>query len=107
MKAYKLSEVADILKVTTRTVTNEINRNKLKCFYVGADRRISEQQLCDYMKIVKNNYKTEEEAALEKENQNLKEQLKIAQLKLLKISQVFLEDAPNNVKSFRKICREG
>ncbi|QXE19979.1 helix-turn-helix domain-containing protein [Clostridium sp. 001] len=92
MKAYKLSEVANILQVTTRTVTNEINRNKLKCFYVGSDRRVSEQQLCEYMKIVKNDYKTEEEVILEKENNQLKEQLKTAQLKLLKISQVFLED---------------
>lgn len=91
MTAYTVPEVSNLLKIHPDTVKNEIKRNKLKGFKVGTDWRITEQALEDYMGVVANNYKTEAEARLESENKALKKQLEDAQIKLLKISRIFIE----------------
>lgn len=90
MKVYKVVETAEILKVTVQTVKAEINRGHLQAFKVGTEWRISEKALESYTKTVLNNYKTESEIRLEKENNELKKQLESFQVKFLKISQIFL-----------------
>lgn len=63
-----------ILKVTETTVRREIERNRLICFKVGTDIRISENALLDYMNIKANKGMTLKEAQLEKELLNTKKE---------------------------------
>lgn len=46
---YTTKEVADILKVTERTVKNWIKDDKIKSFKVGKGRRITQQALEDFI----------------------------------------------------------
>ena len=75
MKVYKIAEVADIVQSHPETVKNEIKRNRLQCFKVGSEYRITEQALEDYLGVIANNYKTQREVELEKENVKLKQKL--------------------------------
>lgn len=75
MKVYKIVEVADIVHSHPETVKSEIKRNKLKAFKVGSEYRITEQALEDYLGVLANNYKTQREMELEKENANLMNKL--------------------------------
>lgn len=90
MKSYKVNEVAEILQSCPETVKNEIKKNRLKAFKVGSEWRISEKALEDYMGVIANNYKTEKEVELEKENEYLRNQLSLIQDKLLKINSVLI-----------------
>ncbi|MCX7905043.1 MAG: helix-turn-helix domain-containing protein [Caloramator sp.] len=78
MKTYKLSQVAEILQVTPKTVRAEIERNRLKSIKVGTEIRITEEQLMEYMQIKANRGMTQREAELEKENARLKAELEKA-----------------------------
>lgn len=78
MKTYKLSQVAEILQVTPKTVRAEIDRNRLKFIKVGTEIRITEEQLMEYMQIKANRGMTQREAELEKENARLKAELEKA-----------------------------
>lgn len=73
MRAYTIKQVAEFCQVTVATIRKEIDRNRLKCFYVGADPRISEEELARYMDVIANNYKTSKEVELEKENAALRD----------------------------------
>lgn len=72
MKVYRIAEVADIVQSHPETVKNEIKRNRLQCFKVGSEYRITEQALEDYLGVIANNYKTQHEVELEKEKENVK-----------------------------------
>ena len=76
MRAYKAKTVASMLEADHQTVKREIERGRLKAFKVGAEWRITEEALADYMHLVKNNFKTEHEIELEKENEKLKQKIK-------------------------------
>ncbi len=88
LKSYKTSEVSLILDCTIATVKSEIQKGRLKAFKVGAEYRISEQSLEDYMGVIVNGYKTENEIKLEEENAKLREQLEKSHKKLLSITAV-------------------
>lgn len=51
MKSYTTGEVAKVLQVSTVTVRNEIERGNLIAYKVGADYRITQQRLDEYMGI--------------------------------------------------------
>ncbi|KMT21570.1 helix-turn-helix domain-containing protein [Clostridium cylindrosporum] len=80
MRAYKVKAAAAMLDADHQTIKREIERGRLRAFKVGSEWRISEEALADYMKLVKNNFKTEYEVQLEKENKQLKEKIRIITL---------------------------
>ena len=49
MKAFTTDEVAEILKISRRTVLNEISRDNLRAKKVGSRYRITENALKEYM----------------------------------------------------------
>lgn len=75
IKTYNVNEVAIILKVHQETVKNEMKRGKIKGIKVGNVWRIPEQAVEEYLGVIANNYKTEKEIKLEKENENLNEKV--------------------------------
>lgn len=75
IKTYDVNEVAMILKVHSETVKNEIKRGKIKAVKVGNVWRIPEQSVEEYLGIIANDYKTERELQLEKENGKLQEKI--------------------------------
>lgn len=90
MKVYTIAQAAEILQVCNETVKNEIKRNNLNAVKVGTDWRIPEQNLEDYLQIIANDYKTEREVELEKENLKLKKQLEMKTQQLLAIGNILL-----------------
>lgn len=51
LKTYTLVEVAEILKVTRRTVYNYIKAGKLPAVKVGYQWRVTEQALKDFLQV--------------------------------------------------------
>ena len=51
IKVYTLKEVADIIKVTRRTLYNYIKDNKLKAVKIGKHWRVSEQSLQEFLTV--------------------------------------------------------
>lgn len=51
IKVYTLDEVADILKVTKRTLYTYLKTGKLKAFKMGKYWRVTEQALQDFLSI--------------------------------------------------------
>lgn len=75
MRTYTVKEVAEILKVTPRTVRKEIDENRLIIFRAASEIRITEIALMEYMNVKANAGMTQREAELEEENKELKEKL--------------------------------
>lgn len=75
MKVYKVKEVADILQIHFNTVKSEINKGRLHGVKVGSEWRITETALAEYLDVIANDYKTENEVKLEKENIQLKSEI--------------------------------
>lgn len=48
-KAYKLGEIANLLKVSVQTIIREINRGHLRAWKVGKQWRVSEDDLKQYL----------------------------------------------------------
>mgnify|MGYP000967478781 CR=1 FL=1 len=75
MDVFTTSDVAKILKISSATVRREIERGKLKCFYVGNEARFTHIHLDEYTNI-RNFKKTTRELELEKEIERLSEVIK-------------------------------
>ncbi len=51
IKTYTLAEVAEILKVTRRTVYNYVKGGRLTATKIGAQWRVTEQALKDFLQM--------------------------------------------------------
>jgi IS30 family transposase len=72
---YTANDLAGLFQVHVETIRREIKRGKLKCFYVGNEPKFTQQQVDDYTGVL--NYgKTSRELQLEKELEELREQLR-------------------------------
>lgn len=49
IKVYGLDEIADILKITKRTLYTYVKENKLQAVKIGKYWRVSEQSLLDFI----------------------------------------------------------
>lgn len=74
MKFYTTKDLADMFNVSTATIRREIERKKLRCFYVGNEARFTEQQVRDYAHIIDDG-KTEHEVRLEETIQELQQMI--------------------------------
>ncbi|MCT8978276.1 helix-turn-helix domain-containing protein [Clostridium sp. CX1] len=91
MRTYTVKEVAEILKVTPRTVRKEIDENKLTIFRAASEIRVTEVALMEYMNIKANRGMTEREAELEEENKGLREELSKLQSVLSEFKTILLK----------------
>lgn len=51
IKTYKLDEVAQVLKVTRRTIYNYVKDGKLPAVKVGSQWRVTDQALRDFLSL--------------------------------------------------------
>lgn len=50
IKVYKIDEVAEMLKVTRRTIYNYVKSNQLKAMKMGREWRITHQAIEEFLK---------------------------------------------------------
>ena len=70
-KIYTVKDLAKIFGVSDVTIRREIERGKLRCFYVGNEARFTTVHLEEYTNV-RNLGKTTREMELEKEIEELK-----------------------------------
>jgi len=54
MKSYKVSEIAEMMKLTEGTVTDYIRLGKLGAYKVGREYRVTEKDLYEYVESNRN-----------------------------------------------------
>ena len=90
METYTTSNLADIFKVSSATIRNEIEKGRLKCFKVGNEARFTQFHIDQYT-YVRNFNKTTREIALEAENTKLLEDIKVKDQVLESIKNTLLQ----------------
>ena len=89
MRIYTTKELADWFNVSSVTIRREIERGNLKCFYVGNEARITEEQCKEYANI-KENGKTDREVELEKIVSELRQKIKEKEDVIIGIKELLL-----------------
>lgn len=74
-KIYTTKDLAEIFDVSSATIRREIERERLKCFYVGNEARFTQVHLEEYMNI-RDFGMTEREIELVAEKEELLEVIK-------------------------------
>ena len=90
METYTTSNLADIFKVSSATIRNEIEKGRLKCFKVGNEARFTQFHIDQYTNV-RNFNKTTREIALEAENTKLLEDIKVKDQVLESIKNTLLQ----------------
>ena len=76
METYTTTDLAEMFKVSSATIRNEIERGRLKCFKVGNESRFTQFHIDEYTNV-RNFNKTTREIELEVENEKLLEVIKV------------------------------
>ncbi|MCF0231834.1 MAG: helix-turn-helix domain-containing protein [Enterococcus sp.] len=50
IRVYKVTEVAELLRVSRATVYNYLNSGELKSIKIGGNRRVTQEQLQEFIK---------------------------------------------------------
>lgn len=93
-KIYTVKDLAKIFGVSDVTIRREIERGKLRCFYVGNEARFTQVHLDEYMNV-KNLGMTPREIELEKEKQELLKVIAEKDRVIKKIKNYILREAGN------------
>lgn len=91
-KIYTVKELAEIFNVSDVTIRREIDRGKLRCFYVGNEARFTQIHIEEYMNI-KNFGMTQKELDLELEKQKLLEVIRDKDKVIANIKNFILKEA--------------
>lgn len=91
-KIYTVKELAEIFSVSDVTIRREIERERLRCFYVGNEARFTQVHLEEYMNI-KNFGMTQREIELEQEKEGLLQVIKDKDQLIQSIKSFILKEA--------------
>lgn len=86
MEFYTTKDLAGMFQASTATIRKEIERGRLKCFYVGNEARFTQFHIDEYTGV-RNFDKTTRELELEEEKEKL--------LEVIKVKDRLIEDIKN------------
>lgn len=75
MRIFTTRDLANLFQVSPATIRREVERERLRCFYVGNEARFTQQHIDEYTRVVEFG-KTTRELELEEEMEKLQEAIK-------------------------------